>query len=1199
MRKTLFVIMSLVLALSLVKADYSFAQSATTTRTLQDYGISKEAAKYLSPADIKNILSSPLPTGTRTAPASVLVGKPAPKNEIFGSATISDNSGKLPDTVNCFDYYHFGSVQAHIILKSSNAVPGMSMNFSGSITNSNTYPVVGGTLYVKIMKVVSNVKEANGPDVIDEFAAMDNINIGANSSVPLAFTWHVPLYVTNGDYRVVTYFITDKKFNLSGLSFTDDVTGNSFDFNVVGSSEKTIVAFDKTSVTINSSPYFFAAFPPQVAPSDSAKIVAKIVNNTDASEVITMKWNLYNWDSINPDNFIRTIATSTFVEKHSSASVSLNIPDKDFPVYYLVGELDYRDTKSILNIRYVRAGVDKLKLNFPSVTQFPILNNASSTIFSCVYNSGTSSIVPNGKVVMQLKDSRGHVIDDYTYTGPITGSMMAVKDDFISKVTSDNFTLHTEVWQDGKISDQVDVVYNCSLIDPSKCIRMSTFMIVLYSLLSVVVLGLILVGLNILFKKRKLKESTYHFLWIIILLPMGVLMLPNIIHADVVSQSGSTDYIPHSGEGKIDGSSNDYGLDQFEYFWNWNNNTYSDGSGWAPALDDKGLNWNVNYNVEIRDASTSVLVNSGDSIPVGSNLTLKILPHKYTDIQWNGTGYSMDSPYGDWGTNPGPVSCKSKDFVSSTTPTWNLTIGGHVYTLSATFDVYIPLMVTPPTEKIAYQNSNSTSPALKCGDVTGNEKKGYMEQCAVVNPGDFNVSFNFDQTQGNFFYRYWDYRTDIGFPPYWHDYRPAGCYGNNVPVEDRTVGQDSSGKSRPGVIVSITVPATTTVYALTATPSNGLSPYPPAIDGPVTLNQGTFADFGFKGIDPNNEDVVYGVDWDMSGSVEEWVPAGSNVPSDTRATTSKRWLTLGDQPFEALTKNADGRVSAWSTSTVMITNGNNGPTPPYFQNGCGISSDPNHEFSLVSSDSDTSAGLQYQVTYYTWDPDSNSFVVDSTIPAQLIPNDSPLASGIPATTTAYGIQGSVSAVAIDTNGAVSATTTCNYGTQSNIVGICFNDGTHDLSQKAIHLQKSGGSINFAVWVTGGGVPDYYFDGQNTGYGLLGVYRTIKSFAPADSGSSGYNATDIYIPVVDSIGNPGSISCPNVVVGDPTIQNNAPTCVLPSNASWCSSTDTTSGNAKGSSDPGCSGGVCQFYCSGNSYHLNSSNTACVKSSTIEI
>ena len=41
--------------------------------------------------------------------------------------------------------------------------------------------------------------------------------------MPAQFTWQVPAFAETGDYQVATYFLSDKKFNLLGLSFTDDV----------------------------------------------------------------------------------------------------------------------------------------------------------------------------------------------------------------------------------------------------------------------------------------------------------------------------------------------------------------------------------------------------------------------------------------------------------------------------------------------------------------------------------------------------------------------------------------------------------------------------------------------------------------------------------------------------------------------------------------------------------------------------------------------------------------------------------------------------------------------------------------------------------------------------------------------------------------------------------------------------------------
>src|ERR1700740_2507725 len=54
---------------------------------------------------------------------------------------------------NCFDYYHFGSVQAHISASVKGTVTGVPITFTGTLDNANPYPIVDGTLIVKIFRL--------------------------------------------------------------------------------------------------------------------------------------------------------------------------------------------------------------------------------------------------------------------------------------------------------------------------------------------------------------------------------------------------------------------------------------------------------------------------------------------------------------------------------------------------------------------------------------------------------------------------------------------------------------------------------------------------------------------------------------------------------------------------------------------------------------------------------------------------------------------------------------------------------------------------------------------------------------------------------------------------------------------------------------------------------------------------------------
>lgn len=435
---------------------------------LADYGLSEESVKYLSAQEIRDILNSKTPAETIAAQREEILKNGTPEQKAaLNNPPTPVNAGFLPGTVNCFDYYHFGSVQTNLTAQNFSVKPGDEMTFKGPITNQNDYPIVDGMLYVKIFRTRSLTKEANGPDVVDQFVVADNITIPAKGKIPVSFSWKVPSSSISGEYKVASFFIVAKKFNLLGLSFTDDIVGNTFNFQVNGGMSN--VQFDKAGVTINDKSYFFAAYPPRVPSADPAVVLAKINNSTNTNETVDIVWKLYKWDSIDPINLVRTIPAKATIQAKSSAIAQITIPEAEASVYYLVGELTYKDSKSIVGIRFVRPEVDRTRLNFPSITSFPIKSGATSTMFSCLHNSGQSQSVPNGKLTLKLTDSNGKIVNEYTYNGAVTGEMMAVKKDFISKSNLDHFFLTAQLWQADKLVDQSTMEYDCNKIDSKLC----------------------------------------------------------------------------------------------------------------------------------------------------------------------------------------------------------------------------------------------------------------------------------------------------------------------------------------------------------------------------------------------------------------------------------------------------------------------------------------------------------------------------------------------------------------------------------------------------------------------------------------------------------------------------------------------------------------------------------------------------------
>ena len=78
----------------------------------------------------------------------------------FAQVVVDDVSRPV-GAIDCFQYYNFGSVQVDIEPSVQSTVPGTPITFSGDITNNNPYPVIDGTVMVKIFKIQVKTKTSH------------------------------------------------------------------------------------------------------------------------------------------------------------------------------------------------------------------------------------------------------------------------------------------------------------------------------------------------------------------------------------------------------------------------------------------------------------------------------------------------------------------------------------------------------------------------------------------------------------------------------------------------------------------------------------------------------------------------------------------------------------------------------------------------------------------------------------------------------------------------------------------------------------------------------------------------------------------------------------------------------------------------------------------------------------------------------
>lgn len=388
------------------------------------------------------------------------------------AGTISPELLRFPEnTENCFNLFHFGSVQVNVSPTRSDNIPGKPVTFVGTLENKNTYPIVGGAVYVKIFRTDGSDSKAmhlNGYPIVDQFIAKKDISIDTNTNQPFQFSWNIPEQLASGEYQAAFYFVGNNRFNIMGLSFSDDVSGNKTPFSVKNTSVASVASFDKNSVTANGQPYYFAQPPLVFGQDEVVKIQAKIMNPSTESKTITVKQSTYNWDSQRPESLLEEQEQSIMLGPKETKVYEYDESKHTGTVTLVVLTLTDNGVKSVLNVRFARPGANETRLSFSSITEFPIEKGKQNTLFTCTHST-FGNAVDGQEITLTLTDVSGNIIDTYTYTGKIVSSMMAVKNIFTPTMNSNNFTLTASLKNNGRLVDTFTETYDCAQINLALC----------------------------------------------------------------------------------------------------------------------------------------------------------------------------------------------------------------------------------------------------------------------------------------------------------------------------------------------------------------------------------------------------------------------------------------------------------------------------------------------------------------------------------------------------------------------------------------------------------------------------------------------------------------------------------------------------------------------------------------------------------
>ncbi len=384
----------------------------------------------------------------------------------------------------------------------------------------------------------------------------------------------------------------------------------------------------------------------------------------------------------------------------------------------------------------------------------------------------------------------------------------------------------------------------------------------------------------------------------------------------------------------------------------------------------------IRYAVQAKNIDTDTVYPYGSAISIneGESIQLRFVPHAPSDINWFGTGSTFDTPYGEWvdGATADSVQCNTKDFVQQ-----------H-YQDPYTYNVFARLLVDPPTKTFTPADN------LSCTD-TGD---GLTYNCIANSQGTSTATFDFGQTNGNFFASYQYLSSDTGSIPEWA--RGGVCAGqvdamqnnngfyNPVNVSFYSFnGEKIVHPNDPRTPYTLTIPAQSRQYTIVVGEAEeDDSPGSPSVN-PVTVNGDptactTNAPYTVEvtATDPQSDDIRYLIDWDADDTVNAYAPSSGYTTSGTTQTASRTFTTEGERSVKVRAQDEHGNLSDWSETFTFTCTDDTPPYTPTVTTASGSQCTPDTAQDVtVSADHASDKEVYYQLD---WDRDG---ATDTRLPA--------------------------------------------------------------------------------------------------------------------------------------------------------------------------------------------------------------------------
>ncbi len=346
------------------------------------------------------------------------------------------------------DHYKFGSVKVELSTARNNYEKGEVLTVRGNLRNTNDYPIIDGGVYVRIFRTNSAYKTKAGNDLVDEFFAIENITLNANSNRLVSFEWNIPEEISGGRYLVAMDYVINRNFYLSGSPILEGVYGGVSYFNLDGGAGNEVV-FNKENIFVNNTKAYARDFIPSIDRGEDVSINYQLNNLSADTQNITVLEKLYDWDGLKEDNLIKTNTDNVELNGKGTLDRSVDFSNLDPGTYLLkVTTESEQGVPATLNVRFsITGGPAPTRINFQKLQSFPLKEGEPNAIFSS-FHSVFYGLAEDYSVRLTLTDDNGNSISEANYSGNIQSGVTAIMDEFTPNRDYNSISLTTTVYDE-------------------------------------------------------------------------------------------------------------------------------------------------------------------------------------------------------------------------------------------------------------------------------------------------------------------------------------------------------------------------------------------------------------------------------------------------------------------------------------------------------------------------------------------------------------------------------------------------------------------------------------------------------------------------------------------------------------------------------------------------------------------------------